>query len=175
VIEDDDHAVHPSTPAVEHAARSVAQTMQGRRAGPVSRIVADAVDLVVAIVATLTLYVGVAGVRFVISPRRFSWPTLGGLRLGTLVWALLLLYLAVAWSATGRSFGKQLMGLRVERLDGGRLGLGRSFVRAALCVTFPIGLLWTFISRDAASVQDLLVRSRVVYDWTPHLRGNGLR
>jgi uncharacterized RDD family membrane protein YckC len=147
--------------------------MQGRRAGPVSRIVADAVDLVVAIVATLMLYVGIAGVRFVIAPRRFSWPTLGGLRLGMLVWGLLLLYLTAAWSGTGRSFGKQLMGLRVERLDGRRLGVAHSFVRALLCIVFPIGLAWSFVSRGSASVQDLLLRTRVVYDWRPHIRVNG--
>lgn len=115
------------------------------------------------------IYLGVAAVRFLIAPRRFEWPSPGTLRLSLLGWALLIVYLAVAWSGTGRSVGKQMMGLRVERLDGGGLGFGLALLRAALCAAVPIGLFWSLFSRESASVQDLLVRTKVVYDWRPRV------
>jgi hypothetical protein len=34
-----------------------------------------------------------------------------------------------------------------------------------LCVMFPLGLLWAVFSRRRRSLQDILVRSAVVYDW----------
>ena len=34
-----------------------------------------------------------------------------------------------------------------------------------LCVVFPVGLLWSAVSRERRSLQDLVVRSVVVYDW----------
>ncbi len=33
------------------------------------------------------------------------------------------------------------------------------------CVLFPLGLFWSAISRRNASLQDLLVRTSVIYDW----------
>lgn len=130
---------------------------------------ADAVDLLVAVALTAGLYFAVAGVQFLVRPRGFSWPVLGALPLGALSWGLLIVYLTIGWSSSGRSAGKQLIGLRVERADDGRLGLGRAFVRAVLCALFPIGLFWSLISSRNASVQDLLVGTKVVYDWRPRL------
>ena len=43
--------------------------------------------------------------------------------------------------------------------------MARAVARAVLCLLFPIGLLWVVVSRRNASVQDLLVRSAVAYDW----------
>jgi hypothetical protein len=40
-------------------------------------------------------------------------------------------------------------------------------------VLFPILLLWVAVSRQNRSVQDLVLRTSVVYDWTA--RGPGLR
>ncbi len=115
------------------------------------------------------IYLGVAATRFLIAPRRFEWPAPGRLALGVFGWALLIGYLAVSWSGTGRSVGKQMMGLRVERMNGGGLGFGIAFVRAALCATVPIGLFWSLFSRESASLQDLIVRTKVVYDWRPRV------
>ena len=64
--------------------------------------------------------------------------------------------------------GKQLAGLRVVDRGGQRLSLWRSFARAVLYVGFPAGLLWVLVSRHNASVQDLIVRTVVVYDWAYH-------
>jgi uncharacterized RDD family membrane protein YckC len=86
-------------------------------------------------------------------------------------WGLLIVYLAVAWSASGRTLGKQLMGLRVERRDGSGVGSGAAFVRAVICAAIPIGLAWSIVSRDRAAVHDLIVRTKVVYDWHPRVSG----
>jgi uncharacterized RDD family membrane protein YckC len=143
--------------------------VQGRRAGIVSRFVADAADLLLVIALVGFIYLGLAAARFLIAPRRFQWPAIGTLPLSALAWGLLIVYLAAAWSATGRSVGKQIMGLRVERLDGSGLGPGVAFIRAFLSALFPIGLFWSAFSRRSASVQDLLVRTKVVYDWLPRV------
>ena len=37
---------------------------------------------------------------------------------------------------------------------------------AILCVVFPIGLLWCVVSEENRSVQDLLLRTSVIYDWS---------
>jgi hypothetical protein len=49
------------------------------------------------------------------------------------------------------------------------LPLWRSFVRAVLYAFFPIGLFWSAVSSRRESVQDLMVRTHVVYDWRPGL------
>jgi hypothetical protein len=36
-----------------------------------------------------------------------------------------------------------------------------------LYAAFPLGLAWVAVSRDSRSVQDLLLRTSVVYDWLP--------
>jgi hypothetical protein len=45
-----------------------------------------------------------------------------------------------------------------------------------LCVLFPILLFWVVLSRENRSVQDVLLRTSVVYDWSVHpppARGRG--
>jgi hypothetical protein len=37
-------------------------------------------------------------------------------------------------------------------------------LRAALCVVFPLGLLWCALSRHRRSLQDLVIGSAVLYD-----------
>jgi uncharacterized RDD family membrane protein YckC len=145
--------------------------LQGHRAGLVSRLVADAIDLLLVLIGVGAVYLGVAAARFLIAPRRFTWPSPGSVTIAVLGWGLLIVYLTFSWNGTGRSAGKQVMGLRVRRREGGGLGLGQAFLRAVLCAVFPIGLFWSLFSRDNASVQDLLVGTKVVYDWLP--RGAG--
>jgi uncharacterized RDD family membrane protein YckC len=154
---------------VTELAAADARTLQGRRAGTISRLIADAVDFGVVLAGLGVCYLGVAAARFLIAPRRFHWPTPGTLVLSAFGWALLIGYLTVAWSTTGRSVGKQMMGLRVERRNGSGLGIGIALARAVLCAAFPIGLFWSLFSRESASVHDLIVRTKVVYDWVPRV------
>jgi uncharacterized RDD family membrane protein YckC len=73
-------------------------------------------------------------------------------------------YFTVAWATSGRTAGSVLLGLRVLSARRRLLGWPRAAGRAALCVLFPIGLLWAAVSASRRSVQDLLVRTVVVYD-----------
>jgi uncharacterized RDD family membrane protein YckC len=72
---------------------------------------------------------------------------------------------------SGRTVGMQVLGLRLVGASGEPVGPAHALLRAVCCVAFPAGLLWVLVSRRNASVQDLLVRSAVVYDWAyavPH-------
>jgi uncharacterized RDD family membrane protein YckC len=143
--------------------------MQGQRAGIVSRFLADAIDLGVVVAAVVGVYFAVAGVEFLLRPRQFTWPEPSAMNLGTLAWILLIAYLTVGWANTGRTFGKTVLGLRVVDREGARLRFARAFLRALLCAAVPIGLFWSVISRRNASIQDLIVRTTVLYDWEPRL------
>lgn len=139
-----------------------------RRAGVVTRLLAAAIDLCIVLLLTGGLFLGVAGVAFLWSPRSFTWPAespLPATATGTL---LAIGYLTLGWATTGRSYGGSLLGLRVLAAGGpppATLGWSRAAARAVLCVLFPIGLLWAAVSRNRRSVQDAVVRSVVVYDW----------
>jgi uncharacterized RDD family membrane protein YckC len=115
----------------------------------------------------LLFYLGIGAIAFVVRPRSFRWPDPGVLRLGGIWWALLVVYLSFSWTASGRTVGKQVMGLRVVDQSGSRLRGGRALVRAVLCAVFPIGLLWCAIDRRSRAIHDLVVGSRVAYDWIP--------
>jgi uncharacterized RDD family membrane protein YckC len=81
---------------------------------------------------------------------------------------LLILYLAVSWMGNGRTYGDHVMGLRVVNRQGRRLHPLGALARAALYVIFPIGLLWVLISGQNRSLQDLVLRTSVIYDWEVH-------
>ena len=134
-------------------------------AGIVTRALAAAVDFVVVVAMMGAALLTVAGVKFLWAPVSFRWPSPSwGLSLA--VGAVLATsYLTVAWATSGRSCGAALLGLRVRSAGGGSLGWVRAALRAALCVLFPPGLLWSVVSRRRRSVQDVVLGSTVVYDW----------
>jgi uncharacterized RDD family membrane protein YckC len=133
----------------------------------VSRSVAAVIDLVLTIVAVLLGYVAVSAVLFALRPRSFTWPDLSAVGFGGIWAGVLVIYLTVGWSASGRTLGAQAMGLRVTHAGGGRLTGGVAFARALVASIFPIGLLWCAIDRRNRAVHDLLAGSTVVYDWLP--------
>jgi uncharacterized RDD family membrane protein YckC len=145
-----------------------ARGYQGQRAGLVTRSAAGVVDGLVVLLVVVLGGLGVTGVRFVLHPRGFDpgptslWPSLGIL-LGAMT-----VYLAVAWTVVGRTYGCHLMGLRVAGRQGRMPRPLVALARAVLCVLFPIGLLWCAVGRSRRSVQDLLLGTRVLYDWLPH-------
>ena len=76
-----------------------------------------------------------------------------------------MLYLTVGWATTGRSYGAYVMGLRVLTNRHRMLRWAHSFVRAGFCVFFPVGLAWVIFSPKRRSLQDVVLRTTVVYDW----------
>ena len=95
----------------------------------------------------LLLYLGIGAVAFVFRPRAFRWPDPGAITLGGAWWVLLVLYLTFSWTASGRTIGAQVMGLRVTDRSGERLHGPRAFLRAVICAAFPVGLVWCAIDR----------------------------
>jgi len=142
-----------------------ARPYQGKPAGPISRLLASSVDLVIVVAVLVALYAGWATLRFLLRPARFQFPEPSILLMMIAGFAVLTLYLTLGWTVTGRTYGDHLMGLRVVDRAGSTLHLPRALLRALLCALFPIGLLWTAISTRNLSVQDMLVRTTVTYDW----------
>ncbi|MFD9098114.1 RDD family protein [Streptomyces collinus] len=139
--------------------------VQGRPAGIVSRVIAAAVDVLVIIAVVAAVELGWAALGHLLLGPPGGYPDLGlggGAILGS---AVALVYLAGSWCTAGRTAGDHLMGLRVTRGSGERLGPVAAVLRALLYLVFPLGLLWIPVSRRRASVQDLVVDSAVVHDW----------
>lgn len=143
-----------------------ARPFQGAPAGLVTRIVANMIDAAVVGIALGATYLGFAAVVFMLDPREFTFPTAGVLLSITAALSLSTAYLALAWWLAGKTYGDHVMGLRVLG-RGRRLGPLRSLARAAFCVFFPIGLFWCVVSPERRSVQDVVLWTRVVYDWLP--------
>jgi uncharacterized RDD family membrane protein YckC len=152
-----------------------ARPYQGASAGLVTRLLANTIDVVAVGVALGGCYVGFAAFVFMLDPVAFELPTAGVLLSITAAMGLSVVYLTLAWWLTGKTYGDHVMGLRVVGRRGRRLGPVRSLGRAAFCVFFPIGLFWCAVSPERRSVQDLVLWTRVVYDWSPggHEHGPG--
>ena len=142
-----------------------ARPYQGHRAGLVTRVAAGAIDLGIVIIALGALYLGLTAFIFLFDPRNFSAPAPSPGLVYAVGCMLLTLYLAVSWRANGRTYGNHVMGLRVVNREGRRLRPLAAVVRAVLYVMFPIGLLWVLVSGQNRSLQDLVLRTSVIYDW----------
>jgi uncharacterized RDD family membrane protein YckC len=140
-------------------------TAPGGHAGVVTRSLAAAVDTAVVAVAVVLVYLGTVAVRFALMPLAFTWPRPSPAFSVVGVAVVATAYLAASWATTGRTYGSGLLGLRVLSARRGLLGWPRATVRAVACVVFPVGLLWAAISPSRRSLQDLILRSVVVYDW----------
>ena len=140
----------PRHPARMGADSRADGSADGAMAGVVTRSVAAGVDVAVVVLVAVVLDLGAAGVRFAWSPADFRWPQPSpGLTLGVLL-AVAVGYLAAGWAMAGRTYGERLLGLRVLSSRRELLGWVRSIVRAAVCVLWPIGLLWCAVDRRRA-------------------------
>jgi len=122
------------------------------------------VDLAVVALAVTAGYAGVAATRFLLNPAGFSFPETSTRTLLLAGLCVQAVYFAVTWAVVGGTYGDRLLELRVTDDRGARLGWKRCAVRSLLCTVFPIGLLWVLLSGENRSVQDVLLRTSVVYD-----------
>jgi uncharacterized RDD family membrane protein YckC len=136
----------------------------GHRAGLVTRALANVADVVVVVLVVLGGYATVAIARFLIDPTRFHFPVASWATLLLAGLAVQAVYFGITWAVVGGTYGDRLLGLRVADDRGHRLGWARCALRAVLCVLFPIGLLWVLVSGENRSVQDVVLRTSVVYD-----------
>jgi len=151
-----------------------ARPYQGQTAGVVTRVAAAAIDAGVVAAVLLLSYCGLAVFVFLLDPRSFTFPDASLLASLTTAFFVLVVYLTVAWWFSGRTYGDLVLGLRVLNHNGERLALPGALLRAVFCGFVPIGLLWCAVSREKRSLQDVFLRTRVVYDWEPRrhlLRG----
>ncbi|MBO1332147.1 RDD family protein [Streptomyces sp. VRA16 Mangrove soil] len=133
-------------------------------AGIVTRGIAGLVDVSLVALTGVAVRLGAGGARLLVSGPPFRVPEWDGWVSAVVSWVFAVCYLGGAWIMTGQSVGGRLMGVRVGDRAGRRLGPARALLRAALGVTFPLGLLWILFSRRRAALQDLLVGSCVRYD-----------
>jgi len=151
-----------------------ARPYQGVAAGVATRLLAGMIDTLVVAGSMLAGYAGYLAVRFVISPRKFQVPDASLLLSGSAFLGVAIVYLTASWWISGRTVGNHVMGVRV--VAGGRsLRPTRAFVRAVFCAVFPVGLFWCAVSPRGRSVQDLVLRTTVVYDWRPRATNRGPR
>jgi uncharacterized RDD family membrane protein YckC len=141
--------------------------LQGLRAGFVSRAVASGTDvLLVLLVYVLgVVVVSIAWDLFFSASISLSAPPHWLSEL--LVWVLLVACLTAGWCSTGRTPGKQLMGLRVIRSDGTHLRFFRALLRALLCASFFPVLLLALVNRRNRGLEDVAFGTVVIYDWLP--------
>jgi uncharacterized RDD family membrane protein YckC len=141
-----------------------ARSFQGLRAGFVSRALTSVIDAGVVAALVAGIVVGWSLLRS-LGESSFELSLPGAWGAFTLGEVLLWAYLWIAWSTTGRSIGKQVMGLRVVNSRGELMRPGAALLRAVLCVLFPVGLLWCLFSRNNHSLADVVLRTSVIYDW----------
>ena len=148
-----------------------ARPFQGERAGLVTRLIAATVDALCVAAALVAAYAGTNLALFMVDPRGFEFAEASIFTSVTTALVVCVVYLAAAWSITGRTYGDHVMGLRVVNGRGSRVRTPRALIRAVLCVGFPIGLLWCSVSSSRRSLQDAVLRTSVIYDWRPRHPG----
>jgi len=142
-----------------------ARQFQHQRAGVVTRLAAAGIDIALVAIALAAGYVGLVVLVFLFSRGAFEMPRPPAwvdVCVGT---TMMTVYLAAAWHAGGRTYGALVMGLRVVDHRGRSPGWATCLLRAILAVAFPLGLAWVVVSRTNRSVQDLVFRTSVIYDW----------
>jgi uncharacterized RDD family membrane protein YckC len=145
-----------------------ARPFQGQPAGFVSRALSTAIDLVVVYLVMAAVYLGMRALIWMLP----AWvdlrmPPAQAFAVGAIL--LLWAYGTVSWATAGRSFGQHLMGLRVEGRYRRHPDWAVSALRTAACIAFPLGLLWVPVSSSRRSLQDLVLRTRVIHDWVTEL------
>lgn len=150
---------------------------QGERAGLVSRAIAACIDVLLVFLFVLATIAVLWMLSFIVNPGTTDFG--GSLqesaqrtdRIPSVLWLVLygyavnVLYWTVFWALTGRTIGNLIMGLRVVNRKGEHTGWVLSFVRALFCTVVPIGLLWVLVSGRNRSIQDVVLRTSVIYDW----------
>ena len=152
--------IHVETIPVE------ARSFQGEPAGLITRVAANVIDVAVVILGLVAVYLSIAGVVFLRQGARFTFPIVTYRAAYVAGFVALVGYFTASWSGSGRTYGDRVLGLRVLTATGQDVGFVRAGVRAVLCALFPLLLVWVAVSRGNRSVQDLVVGTSVIYDWS---------
>lgn len=140
-----------------------AATTDQRAAGIVTRFIAAVIDVAVVLSVLGAGYLATAFILFTMDIGNFVFPQVGWWFTTTGFLAVAFVYLTLCWASSGRTVGAVMMGLLVVRRSGKRLHFTQAALRGAACVVFPIGLFWVALSAKRLSLQDVVLRTRVVY------------
>ncbi|GAC68207.1 hypothetical protein GS4_14_00370 [Gordonia soli NBRC 108243] len=166
---------HPSTShSAPHATVSRSTAAQHPRphhhvpdstktAGVVSRGVAAVLDVLTVGALMGAIWVGLALTLLVFGANAFHFPDRGVLFTATGFAIVSIAYNSTCWAVSGRTLGGVVMGLRVVNRKGERVRPVVAILRAAGYTFFAVGLLWVAIDPRRRSLQDIVVRTRVVY------------
>lgn len=159
-------------PVYERAALpSDAVEFQGERAGFVSRAVAAIIDVAIIVLVVFVTLAVLWVLSFIINPTDLTAAARAERRIPPVLvmlifgYCLNVLYWTAFWATSGRTIGNLVMGLRVINRKGRHPGWTLAFIRALFCTLFPIGLAWSIVSGANRSVQDVVLRTSVTYDW----------
>ncbi|MGF7120039.1 RDD family protein [Rhodococcus sp. AG1013] len=136
-----------------------------RPAGIVTRGLAAVIDIGIVLTMLVGVYLALMFARLLFSPQDFRFPEVRAILSVTTFLALSVLYLTAFWATSGRTVGAVVMGLRMVSRNGRLVRWPRCAARAVLCVLFGFGLLWVAIDPRRRSLQDIVLRTSVVYDW----------
>lgn len=136
-----------------------------RPAGIVTRGLCAVIDLCVVLAFLGVIYLGTMLVRLLYSPRGFHLPTPEVWLSAGATLVVSILYLTGCWATTGRTVGAVAMGLRVITTSHRLVRWPQAALRAVACVLFAFGLLWAAVDSRRRSLQDIVLRTAVVYDW----------
>ncbi|HUQ63356.1 MAG TPA: RDD family protein [Acidimicrobiales bacterium] len=144
-------------------------SLVGHYAGPVTRLTAFAIDSAVSSIA-LAVIVSAASAVIELVARRAIDPANAPPAVGSiLVLSWLFLYYYVSWSATGKTVGMAMLGLRVVRRDGTGLDHRHALLRTLAFpfsfVFFGLGFVGIVIGREHRAFHDIVGKTTVVYDW----------
>jgi uncharacterized RDD family membrane protein YckC len=161
--------------------RNLTVSLAGTYAGPITRLAAFLVDVVILIIvlavistfvsSTLNLFGLTAQVRnFLDSGTTLA--TIAVIAIASFNFLLLSAYFIFSWDWVGATFGDMLFGLRVVNRNGETISFFRAILRligyyVSAFVLF-LGFIWALFDRRRQGWQDKLGGSFVLYDWPAH-------
>lgn len=153
---------------------SDALEFQGERAGFITRMLAAGIDVLLIFITVMGTAAAIWMLSFVFNPSDAAFGAGRAPKVWTMVvygYILNVLYWTVGWATGGRTIGNLIMGVRVVNFRGDKVRWVGAFVRALFCTFFPVGLFWVIVSGANRSVQDVVLRTNVIYDWVIGIPG----
>jgi uncharacterized RDD family membrane protein YckC len=145
-----------------------AENLRGQPAGFASRFIAFIFDCAVTIVVFELILGGVSFAASVLTGSSIHWSR-GNTWVVVAFFAWEFLYYAYYWTASGKTLGMVLLGVRVVGQDGSSVGTRRGLIRTlAFPLSFIIlglGFVSILLRRDRRALHDLIADTEVVYSW----------
>jgi uncharacterized RDD family membrane protein YckC len=145
-----------------------AENLRGQPAGFASRFIAFIFDCVVSIGVFLLILGAASFAASVLTGSSIHWSR-GNTWVVVAFFAWEFLYYAYFWTASGKTLGMVLLGVRVVGQDGSIVGTRRGLIRTlAFPLSFIIlglGFLGILLRRDRRALHDVIADTAVVYAW----------